>query len=302
MLKFIKAQTANELYAGSLTDLFYDRSFVSPRGMQTIEITPFAMELAKPIFNIIDHPKRNASKAFMAAELLWILLGRDDVEMVQFYNSQMAQYSDDGKILAGAYGPRIMPQFKYVYDTLKADPFSRQAVITAWKPLPSKSKDIPCTVMLHFIRRGPYLHLYTYMRSNDAWLGFPYDLHNFTCLQIIMASLLGCHVGSYYHFVGSYHLYAEHLNKVADLIDIEPPYVTINNIATRDPNITNWEDFQSILYLVHDLEERIRANDPVIMNAESPNYYMTCPFFQQKLEWLIEKSRSKHANTNNRIA
>jgi thymidylate synthase len=51
------------------------------------------------------------------------------------------------------------------------------------------------------------------MRSNDIWLGVPYDYFVFTSLQTKMAMELGVDVGEYTHFAGSLHLYKRDLDR-----------------------------------------------------------------------------------------
>jgi hypothetical protein len=127
----------------------------------------------------------------------------------------MADYSDDGSTLAGAYGPRWAEQYTYLLDVLKEDTNTRQAVITIWRPNPQPSKDIPCTVMMHFMIRDFKLHLTTYMRSQDLWLGFPYDVHTFTTFQKAIAAELDVNTGTYHHILGSAHLYGNNYPDVA---------------------------------------------------------------------------------------
>lgn len=285
----IEAGTANVLYQDALRDLFYEGQTVSPRGKRTLELSPVSLKLSLPQFNIITDPDRKASKAFMAAELLWILMGREDLAMLEFYNGQMAQYSDDGQNLAGAYGPRIMSQLRYVYETLKADPDSRQGVISIWRPCPEPSKDIPCTVALHFIIRHNMLYLYSYMRSNDAWLGFPYDLHNFTSIQIILARILGVEVGAYYHTVGSFHLYYDQIDNMKKFMVVKGAMMADE---TPTPMLGGWDQFQTNMALVRDLEALIRR-DPDL--AKRMIDTIACPFFKQKLQWLQEKAERKYA-------
>jgi thymidylate synthase len=45
------------------------------------------------------------------------------------------------------------------------------------------------------------------MRSNDIWMGFPYDVFSFTAMQCLMAMELGLGIGTYTHIAGSLHLY-----------------------------------------------------------------------------------------------
>ena len=119
--------------------------------------------------------------------------------------------SEDGVTVNSNYGHKIhkfygFDQWEFVRDMLKKDPLSRQAVIHIKDP-GVHPKDTPCTICLQFFIRDNKLHLTVYMRSNDVWMGFPYDVFNFTCYQIRMAMELGVDIGSYTHIAGSLHLY-----------------------------------------------------------------------------------------------
>lgn len=118
-------------------------------------------------------------------------------------------FTDDG-VFHGAYGARIHGQLGDVYRTLVRDPDSRQAVLTIFdgtRDLDRPKKDIPCTVAIQFLLRDGYLNMGVTMRSNDVWLGTPYDLLQFSILQGSLAQALDVRVGYYYHSVGSLHLY-----------------------------------------------------------------------------------------------
>jgi thymidylate synthase len=109
-----------------------------------------------------------------------------------------------------------------VHRKLRDDPDTRQAVITLWDPAldrhdPQPKRDYPCTVMLHFMIRGGKLTLRVHMRSNDVWLGLPYDVFQFTQLQLTLARALGIEAGDYVHQASSLHLYERDLTAVSDL-------------------------------------------------------------------------------------
>jgi hypothetical protein len=75
-------------------------------------------------------------------------------------------------------------------------------------------KDIPCTLSIQFFIRDGRLHCVTTMRSNDIWLGLPYDIFCFTCLQRLIAEALKVPTGFYIHQAGSLHLYARNAEKM----------------------------------------------------------------------------------------
>jgi thymidylate synthase len=221
-MQTLLANTADELYHEILNWVYQAGNITHPRDFECLEISPCATVLTNPYANIITNPERKINRGFAAAELMWMLSGRNDVEFIAKYNSKIANYSDDGKTFFGAYGPWISSQFQYIFDTLSKDPWSRQAVMTIWRQNPPTTKDVPCTVMMHFIRRPlNRLNLYIYMRSQDIWLGFPYDLHNFTCIQIIMAEMLGINAGLFELIQGSLHMYKPDLEKILKAKEIK---------------------------------------------------------------------------------
>jgi len=219
----------------------------APRGNLVYEVPwPVTLQLTDVHKPFILDPIRRVNYRFGFAEAAWILAGSDDVKVISDYNKVMAQFSDDGKVLWGAYGPRLMGQINHVVATLQRDPDSRQAIVTTWRPqvgpfngyphphegqddyptLKSagvvssndpqqpewdgnswRSKDIPCTVAWHFTIRNGKLNLTVFMRSHDVWLGMPYDVLSFTTVQRVVASMLELEPGVYNHVLSNLHLY-----------------------------------------------------------------------------------------------
>jgi thymidylate synthase len=183
-----------------------------PRSMVTKEILNVTLEVENGLANILVNNIRDLNYRFMIAEWLWIQGGLNDVNILAKYNSVMKKFSDDGEILSGAYGPRLMPQIPYVLESLNK-PDSRQAVATIWTPSPEDSKDIPCTISLQWMIRGGKVHCTANMRSSDVWLGLPYDFFTFSQLTNYVAMRLGRPVGSVTMNLASSHIYEEHWDK-----------------------------------------------------------------------------------------
>lgn len=167
------------------------------------------------------HPARDLNYRFMLAEWLWIQAGREDVTSIAGFNSKIANYSDDGVIFAGAYGPRLSKQWNYLLSTLRKDPDSRQAVATIFTPAPEATKDVPCTLSLQVFIRGGRMHGIMTMRSNDLWLGLPHDFFNFAQIVNWLAGSLDVLPGSMTIQAGSSHIYASNYEAV-DLVLARP--------------------------------------------------------------------------------
>lgn len=286
----IVADNIDELYLDCLDIIIARGNLTHPRGFDCKEISPCSVTLTNPQNNILLNPIRKASKAFMGAELLWILMGRNDVDMISFYNAKIKEFSDNSVYFFGAYGPKVINQLPYIVQILQKDPWSRQAIINIWRENPPQTKDVPCTVTFHFIRRPlDALNLVVYMRSQDIWLGFPYDVHNFTCIQLIVASILGCKPGTFTLVQGSLHMYEQDFEKAKkaikeNLIGIQPE-------RTPMPLPQKLEEFNYSIELLKIQEEKYRKN-----TAAGP--YIIENLLQQKMDWLYNFARRKHEAGN----
>lgn len=141
------------------------------------------------------------SLSYMLGELTWYFTGREDVEFIS------KCISDDGVTNRSAYGAIVFNRYGFdqvaqVIDTLKRDPYSRNAVINFNVPNPERfeTKDEICTIALVFELREGKLDCTGIMRSNDVWLGTPYDVVFFTELQKHIANELGVGYGKVYAF------------------------------------------------------------------------------------------------------
>jgi thymidylate synthase len=143
----------------------------------------FIVDMDKPIITI---PERKLNHNFMTGEAWWILDGRNDVRSLSKYMGKIKRYSDDGVRFFGAYGPKIVDQLSYCIKILVEDRDTRQSCLTIWRQNPPFSKDIPCTVSLQFFLREDRLYTVANMRSQDIWLGLPYDAFNFSAISFFM--------------------------------------------------------------------------------------------------------------------
>ena len=176
------------------------------------EILNAVTVITDPTRGIVQSTIRKMPMRYAVGELMWYLSGSNKLSAIQNYTSAWDRMSDDGKTVNSNYGWCIhkkygFDQWEYVKDLLMLDPNSRQAVLHIKTADNTPSKDVNCTVCLQFLLRDGELHATVYMRSNDIWMGFPYDVFSFTALQCKMAMELGVKMGTYTHIAGSLHLY-----------------------------------------------------------------------------------------------
>lgn len=153
---------------------------------------------------------------YCIGEMLWYLSGNNSLKEIQKYTKNWDRMSDDGVTVNSNYGWCIkhkygFDQWEFIKRELVNNPSSRRAVIHIKTADDKPSNDVNCTVCLQFFIRDSKLYLTAYMRSNDLWLGFPYDVFQFTAMQILMSMELGLDLGTYTHVAGSLHLYERNL-------------------------------------------------------------------------------------------
>lgn len=177
--------------------------------------------IKNPTKNVMTNNIRKLSMRYAIGEMLWYMSANPSLSAIQHYTKAWDRMSDNGETVNSNYGYIIQKaynfnQYEYCKQLLIKDKNSRQAIIHIKVPkntLEQPTKDLNCTVCLQFLIRENKLYCTTYMRSNDLWLGFPYDVFQFTCLQVRMAMELGLDIGTYTHVASSLHLYERDFEK-----------------------------------------------------------------------------------------
>ena len=189
-----------------------DESHESRDGEVHSEVLNAITIINDPTRNIMKDPVRNLSMRYGIGELLWYLSANNKLSQIQKYTKGWDRMTDDGETVNSNYGYCVtkkygFDQLEFIINELKKNPNSRRAVIHIKEPSDKPSNDVNCTVCLQFFIREGKLYMTTYMRSNDIWFGFPYDVFQFTCLQIYLSMVLEVELGTYTHIAGSLHLY-----------------------------------------------------------------------------------------------
>jgi thymidylate synthase len=202
----------SEAWVHMLMDLD-DGDVTSRRGMVTREERWSQFAVGDPLsfpVEVFGRKLRNVIGVLEACSLV----GQFSIpELFTSRVPKFLQFLDDG-VFHGAYSTRAHGAVGDVVRLLERDPDSRQAVISVFdsgRDLDRQKRDIPCTIALHFMVRGDELEMNVTMRSNDIWLGTPYDFVQFGVLQATVAQALGLKPGVYVHSAGSLHLYERDL-------------------------------------------------------------------------------------------
>ena len=268
-----KAETLDDLMRSVIEEVHAHGDPIHPTKGWAIELIGGLLELTNPRARLSRTETRG--KLFSClGELCWYLAKSNDLAFIWYYIRDYDQFAEDGKIFGG-YGPRLfnwdgLNQVTNVIDLLREKPESRQAVIQVFDrtDILEDHKDIPCTCTLQFLLRDGKLHLFTNMRSNDAYLGLPHDIFCFTMLQEIIARTLSADIGTYKHAVGSLHVYAKDLDATKRFLD-EGWQATVQVAMPNMPTCNPWPDIDQLLKV----ESGLRTSgsfDDAILNTANP--------------------------------
>lgn len=234
----------NSIYLDAL--IFANESLSLPtesRFGKVHDFGPAYFEFYQPNNQLLLLRNRKFNPYFAVVESAWILSGRDDLRCLKSIINSYDKFSDDKVTLNGAYGYRMrnafgIDQLNALINLLIDSPLTRRAVITLFTPsdlLNNKSMDIPCNTTLFFKIRNGRLDLTVINRSNDLFLGIPYNVFAFNVIQHFVAEKIQIEVGLQRHFTDSLHLYQDDVETVKKIIrtnskeEIENWKIKLNN-------------------------------------------------------------------------
>lgn len=283
---FIKGDTVDDLLKKVFKEILENGTDAEPTKGKTKELSGVLLKLNNPLGRI-SRTEGKGTIFSCLGELLWYLSGSNQLNQIRYYIQDYHKFSDDGKTIFGAYGPKLFGadgQIPAVIKSLQQRSSTRKAVVQLFSSSDIKShhNDVPCTCTLQFLVREGKLSLYTSMRSNDAFKGLPHDIFAFTMLQELAARKLGLPMGEYGHFVTSLHLYLDDLERVElfqnegwqekvymahmpegdqtsnvlRLLKHERELRLLNKIASKKHSDDYWKDLSSLLEIFNLVKSR----------------------------------------------
>lgn len=300
MSRSISGHDFDSVYARLAIELSNHGNEVNARGLATTELTNYQFEIRNPRARILTNAVRNMDMKYCIGELCFYLAGSYSLDYISHYSKFWLKLSDDNATVNSAYGYRLFTkrnvfdktQFNNLIHTLFNDPSSRKAVLSIYAADDAhESKDNPCTMFLQFMIRENKLECYTFMRSNDIWLGTPYDVAFFTLVQeIVFVSLRNKYptleLGSYFHHASSLHVYANHkdaLYKCGALTERLKAAVALN-------------DYQPTLF------EGLSIEPPPLIDTDIDDWFAGLLMYEHIVRTTGDKAAacklsSKHAQT-----
>ena len=167
----------------------------------------------------------------MIHETLWFLKGDTNIKYLNDNKVTIwDEWADENGELGPIYGKQWVRwegkngekinQIAQVQDMLRNNPDSARIVVSAWnvadiQGLVKGVKSAPpaCHTLFQFFVAEGKLSCQLYMRSNDAFLGAPFNISQYAMLTHMMAQATGLEVGDYIHTNGDVHLYMNHIEQ-----------------------------------------------------------------------------------------
>lgn len=216
------------------------------RAGMVFDLGPAYFEFTNPENQILTIRNRNYNPYFAIIEASWVLGGSNNLASLTKIIKDYSKYSEDGQTLNGAYGHRIrsyfgIDQIETTIQLLRADPTSRRAVVTLYSPndlTNQKSLDIPCNISFCLKVRNGLLDITVFNRSNDLFLGIPYNVFVFNIVQRYVASRLNLKLGVQRHFTDSLHLYERNASRTDEILR-----------TNTQCEISNWQSSPTPSYL-----------------------------------------------------
>lgn len=242
-MKTFANENPTTLYKDLLQAVYNDGDVLSPRGKRVKEIRPCSIEFLDPTKRVTFLPSRKINPFFQLAESFQIAVGVNDAVWLSKFNSNMLEFSDDGKYFNAFYGERIrhwgdnvlhnvennksMDQLYDVYRRFIEDKDTRQATIAIGNPsfdnynylYGEQGKDIACNLYITFKIRDNKLHMCVFNRSNDLHYGvMGANIVQFSTIQETLYSWLknsgkeqfeNLQLGTYHQITDSLHIYLD---------------------------------------------------------------------------------------------
>lgn len=211
-------------------------------------------------------------------ELLWFLQGDTNIAYLKDNGvSIWDEWADERGNLGPVYGyqwrywpapdGRRIDQISHVIDQIRKNPNSRRLMVTAMNiadypdealspsqnAAAGKMALAPCHAFFQFYVADGKLSCFVYCRSQDTFLGTPFNWASYALLTHMVAHQCDLAVGDLVWAGGDCHIYSNHLQQVDTLLERKPYPLPKLEIRRRPSSIFDYryEDFEFVNYQHH---------------------------------------------------
>jgi len=155
---------------------------------------------------------------------------------------------------ANRMGIKHIDQLVDLINGIKADPYGRRHIITAWNPGELDLMALPpCHMMAQFYVSNGQLSCQMYQRSADMFLGVPFNIASYALFTHMIAQVCNLEVGELIITLGDAHIYNNHIDQVKEQLSREPMTLPVLTLNPAISVITNFgmDDIELIGYTSH---------------------------------------------------
>jgi len=208
-------------------------------------------------------------------ELLWFLSGETNIKYLQdngvsIWNAWATGSGELGPVYGAQWrrwqgaDEQAFDQISALIDGLKNNPDSRRHIISGWNValLPDETKKPwenaeaglmalpPCHLLYQFYVAGGKLSASLYIRSNDLFLGNPYNTASLAFLTHMLAQQCDLEVGDIIISIGDAHIYSNHFEQVNEQLTRKPGSLPQLIIKRKPASIFDYQfdDFEIVNY------------------------------------------------------
>lgn len=150
-----------------------------------------------------------------------------------------------------------LDQLQNLIEGIKADPYGRRHIITAWNPGELDLMALPpCHLMSQFYVSNGKLSCQMYQRSADMFLGVPFNIASYALFTQMIAQVCDLKVGELIVTLGDAHIYENHIEQVKEqlkrtpfslpLVQLNPDIKDITKFTMDDIHLIGYESHESI--------------------------------------------------------
>jgi len=201
----------------------------------------------------------------LAVEMLWFLKGDTNIRYLNENGVRIWDaWADEDGNLGPVYGKqwvnwqaangRTFNQIAGVVDSIQRNPDSRRHIVNAWNVGDLEHMALPpCHMFYQFYVAGGRLSCQLYVRSNDLFLGAPFNIAEYALLLHMMAQQCDLEPGELVYTIGDAHIYSNHLDQIEEQLEREPLPLPRLVLRRRPPSIFEYEyeDFELLEYNYH---------------------------------------------------
>jgi thymidylate synthase len=201
----------------------------------------------------------------LAVEMLWFLRGGTNIDYMNQYGVHIWDpWADDKGNLGPVYGKQWVSwenreghsinQIERVVASIRTSPDSRRHIVNAWNVGDLDKMALPpCHMFYQFWVGDGRLSCQLYVRSNDLFLGAPFNIAEYALLTHMVAQQCDLEVGDLVYTIGDAHVYLNHLTQIEEQLARDPYPLPTLRIKRRPASIFDYEyeDFEVVDYKYH---------------------------------------------------